>query len=117
MPLVVKNTFMHHSEEGGVICVLADSPTEPVPSKPEWRMLSNDAFDVGTPERTYVETYGILIGSNNLRDRAPTEVDTYRRWTLHEDANGAWATREPMFGLVQAKRLDALMDLIDSYED
>lgn len=117
MALVVKNTFVHHSVEGGAISVLADSPTEPIPGHEPLRMLAEDAFDAGTPERTYVEAYGIIVGPENLRDRPDSEVDTYGGWTLYEDANGAWATRDAFFGHVTARRVDALYDLIDEYEE
>lgn len=117
MAYVVKNTFMHHSVEGGAICVLADSPTEPVPGQDRLRMVAGDAFDEGTPQRAYVETYGILIGPENLRERPNTEVDTYRQWHLHEDVDGAWATRDAPFGHVTTRHLEDLYDLIDEYEE
>lgn len=117
MALVVKNSFTHHSDEGGVIVVLADSPTEPIPGQPRLRMLAEDAFDEGTPERAYVENYGIIISPENLREKAPTEVDTYRKWALHEDANGAWATNGLIGGHVVAPRLEALYALIDEHEE
>lgn len=116
MPLVVKNSFTHHSIEGGFITVLADSPTEPVPGQEPIRMLSENTFEVGTPERAYVEAYGILIGPGNLRERKDTEVDTYMGWQLHEDADGAWAVRDTPFGHVVARRIDELYDLVDEYE-
>ena len=117
MALVVKNSFTHHSDEGGIIVVLADSPTEPVPGQARLRMLAEDAFEEGTPERAYVETYGILVGPENLRERADTEIDTYRGWELHEDADGAWAVRSEPHGHITARSADALYDLIDEYEE
>lgn len=117
MALVVKNSFTHHSDEGGVIIVLADSPTEPVPGQDRIRMVAEDAFDIGTPQRAYVETYGILVGPDNLRERADTEIDTYRGWELHEDADGAWATNGRVGGHVVARRADQLYDLIDEHDE
>lgn len=117
MPLVVKNTFTHHSVEGGIICILADSPTEPVPGQARIRMVSEDAFDAGTPERAYAKAYGILVWPDNLRERADTEVGTFLQWTLHEDADGAWATRQYPYGKVTARRVDQLFDLIEDYEE
>lgn len=117
MTLVVKNTFTHASNEGGFITILAGSPTDPVPGQERIRMLAEDAFDVGTPERAYVEAYGMLIGPENLRERKDTEVGTYRGWQLHEDADGAWAERDTPFGHVVARRIDALYDLVDEYEE
>lgn len=117
MALVVKNSFTHHSDEGGVIIVLADSPTEPVPGQDRIRMVAEDAFDIGTPQRAYVEMYGILVGPENLRERADTEIDIYRGWELHEDANGAWATNGRVGGHVVARRADQLYDLIDEHDE
>ena len=115
MTLVVKDYFTHHSEEGGIIHVLAGSPTELVPGKPQWRMLSEDAFPEGTKSRAYVAEYGILIDSDNLRDRKPTEVDTYGGWELHEDADGAWAVRLAPFGHITARKADELYGIIDDF--
>ena len=116
MALVVKNTFTHYSLEGGAITVLADSPTEPIPEHEPLRMVAYDAFDAGTPEQAYVEEFGIIVGPENLRDRPDTEVDTYLGWRLHEDADGAWATRDAPFEHITARRVEQLYDTIDAYE-
>lgn len=115
--LVVKDYFIHHSNEGGVIHVLAGMPTEPVPGQKRIRMLAEDAFPEGTRARAYVENYGILIGPDNLRERKPTEVDSYGGWELHEDADGAWAIRHEPFGHVTARKADELYGLIDDFEE
>lgn len=116
MTLVVKNYFIHHSDEGGCIHVLAGSPTEPVPGQKRIRMVAESAFPEGTKARAYVETYGILVGRENLREKAETEVDSYGGWLLHEDADGAWATRYEPHGHITARSADALYSLIDDCE-
>lgn len=118
MALVVKDTFIHWGAGSEhPIHVLADSPTEAIPGQKSLRQLSEDAFEAGTHARAYVETYGILIGPENLRDRPPTEIDSYGGWFLHEDADGAWATNGRIGGHITARRVDQLYDLIDEWED
>lgn len=117
MTFVVKSAFMHHSDEGGIIHVRAGSPTEAIPDQKRLRLLSPDAFEPGTPERAYAEEYGILIGLDNLRYKAATEVDTYLAWTIHEDQDGAWAVRDNPHRHVTAPRVSALYELIDDAEE
>lgn len=116
MALVVKDYFIHHSEKGGAIHVLAGMPTEAVPGQKRIRMVAEDAFAKGTRARAYVEEYGILVGPENLREKADTEVDSYGGWLLHEDADGAWACREDG-GHIVAPRADALYEIIDGFEE
>lgn len=116
MSIVVKNYFIHHSDEGGVIHVYAGTPTEAVPGQKRIRMIAEDAFEEGTRPHAYVKEYGILVGPENLREKKPTEVDIYGGWILHEDANGAWAIREEPFGRITARRADDLYGLIDADE-
>ena len=118
MALVVKDSFIHWGAGNEhPIYVLSGSATEAIPGQKSLRLLSEDAFEPGTHARAYVETYGVLIGPENLRDRAPTEVDTYGGWILHEDADGAWATNGRIGGHITARRVDQLYDLIDEFDD
>ena len=118
MALVVKNTFIHWGAGNEhPIHVFAGSPTEAIPGQKSIRMVSDDAFQPGTLAREYAEQYGILIGPDNLREKADTELDTYDGWQLHEDADGAWAVRDPIDGILRAPRADALYDLIDGIDD
>jgi hypothetical protein len=117
MTLVVKNTFIHWGAgDEHPIHIFADTPTEAIPGQKRIRMVAEGAFEPGTHARAYVETYGILIGPENLREKPDTEIDSYGGWFLHKDANGAWA-EGPHGGLLTAKRVDQLYDLIDEWEN
>ena len=118
MALVVKNTFIHWGAGNEhPIHVLAGSPTDAVPGQKRIRMVSDTAFAEGTIARAYSEEFGILIGLDNLREKRDTEIDIYDGWQLHEDADGAWAVRDPMDCILRAPRADALYELIDAYEE
>lgn len=118
MVLVVRDSFIHWGAGSEhPIHVLAGTPTKAIPGQKRIRMVAEDAFEPGTHARAYVETYGILIGPENLRERGPTEIDSYGGWFLHEDADGAWATNGRIGGHITAKRADQLYDLIDDFDD
>lgn len=117
MGIVVKNTFIHWGlGEEHPIHVFAGAPTEAIPGQDRIRMVSDTAFQEGTRARAYSEEYGILVGSDNLRQKPDTEIDSYGGWFLHEDANGAWASG-PYGGHLTAARGDQLYELIDNLDD
>jgi len=118
MALVVKDTFIHWGAGNEhPIHVFAGSPTEAIEGQDRIRVVSDTAFQEGTLSRAYSEEYGILVGPDNLRDKPDTEVDSYGGWFLHEDQNGAWASRDPIDGVLTAPRVEVLYELIDAFDD
>lgn len=117
MVLVVRDSFIHWGAGSEhPIYVLSGSATEAIPGQKRIRMLAADAFEPGTHSRAYVETYGVLIGPENLREKPDTEIDSYGGWFLHEDADGAWAIGR-YGGHITARRVDQLYELIDAFDD
>lgn len=110
---VVKRAFVHHYGHGGSVNVPAGAALEPIADEPGVYWVDPVTFPAGTLERHDATHRGIRVWRDNARDRAPTEVDVYRGWTLHADTDGAWAVRDPVDPIARASNADALYGVID----
>lgn len=112
---VVKETFTYVYGAGHFVQVPTGTRIEKGP-EPRQYWVDPSIFPKGSIERHDAEHYGIRVPPDNVRETLPSEVDVYRGWQIHEDANGAWAIG-PFDEQARAERADALYDVIDRLID